>query len=263
VTNRIKAGAPTGKFFSTLEKVYHGIDRLEKTSKYNYTPMRRLITILLLALTTFACKKEDSYTYSGIYISQRAEISAIRLFSKNGEISDQAKIQRYIKRADPNFFIHNYDTIIDMTNRIVIEFLPDKKATVTILNNSETNKVIEKNGIIYFESDQISTRYNFTADPFYDKIYTYFPFYYETIPLSSASGFYSKTEYKHCYYTKGQKEVIVFPLVSYMYTRDDAANNYLMEANWNVNNEFNEDSYQSFAITDTLAVQQIFVVIEK
>ena len=224
--------------------------------------MRKLITFFL-ALTTLACQKEDSYSYSGIYNSQRTEISEIRLFTKAGEIINKDKIERFIKRLHADLFVLNYDSTIDVTGKISIEFLPDSKANFTFMNNLEKRNVIETNDNIIFESEIISTQYNFTANPFCNKAYTFFPFYSETIPLTLASGFYSKTNYKHCYYTKGNKEVIEFPLLSYLYSKYINENNHSTETVKNINNEFNLNSLNDLTESDTLAIQQFRIILKK
>jgi len=224
--------------------------------------MKYLLFTLLIIVTLSSCKNDD-YIYSGTYVSKNVEINKIRLFTINGEVTEQTKINDFLIKKPDLLFATNYDSIIDIEGKIRIEYPSGKKAIVSGSEEPETRNVIEKGNYIYYELPIVYTRYNFSTLPFYDNIVKLKPIYSETTPLAPASGFSSKTEFKHCYFVKGKEEIIEMPLISFVYSRYTNAQIQSQEAVWNNNNEFNPKSISHLTSTDTLAIQEFNVILEK
>lgn len=224
--------------------------------------MKKLVLILTIFLIATSCKKDD-YSYSGTYISKTVEINKIRLFTINGEVTNHDKIVEFLNKKNDLHFATNYDSIIDIAGKISIEYLSDNQAVVSGSEEPETRNAIEKGDYIYYELPTVYTRYNLSTPSFYDYIIKLKPIYSETTPLSPATGFSSKTEFKHCYFVKGKEEIIEMPLVSFVYSRYISPQNHSQEAVWNNNNEFNPKSISHLTSTDTLAIQEFNVIFEK
>lgn len=224
--------------------------------------MKYLLITVAVIFSLSSCKNDD-YVYSGTYVSNNVEINKIRLFTINGEVTEQTKITDFLNKKSDLHFATNYDSIIDIEGKIRIEYLSGNKAIVSGSEEPETRNVIEKGNYIYYELPTVYTRYNFSTLPFYDNIIKLKPIYSETIPLAPASGFSSKTEFKHCYFVRGKEDVIEMPLISFIYSRYLSAHNQSQEAIWNNNNVFNPNSVNYLTTTDTLAIQEFNVILEK
>lgn len=225
--------------------------------------MKKTFVFISLALSFFSCKKEETYNYSGVYTSKRMEIMEIKLFSNNTEIKDIEKIKHFIKNTANQIFLRNYDSIVDVTNALEIEFLSDNNAKITDRVKSEVTNIQRDDDYLYFESSIISTIYNIESDPFSYEFLKHAPLYSQTIPLNPTTGFSSETKYKNCYYTIGKHEVIEVPFLSYLYKRKISEHNFSSKAASFTNNEFNDSFIQSLTANDTIAIQQFVVILDK
>jgi len=223
--------------------------------------MRKKIVILCFLLSCLSCEKE--HTYSGLYRSSIIDISQIRLFSKNGEITDKNKIHDYVSRRKIDFLIENIDTALNVTDKVQIEFVSDDRVIFTYNDYSDNRILKNVNDYLYFESEAISTRYNIGSDLFYDKVITHTPLFADTIPISSSSGFSTKTDYKHCYYTKKRTTFIEFPILSFHYMSVLSDVYFSSESYGWFNNEFNANSLNYLTANDTLVIQEMNIMLEK
>jgi hypothetical protein len=225
--------------------------------------MKKLLITIGILLFFISCNKKDDNSYSGIFDSKSIQISAVRLFTKNGEIKDINTIRNFINNSDVDYFILKTDSIIDAANKIMVEFLSNDKANFTYLDNIEVRNVKEKNDITYFESEKISNTINSNSESFYKKIITYFPLYSKDTIVPGPSGILSITEFKHCYYANGNSSEIKFPLFSYLYVRHLTGDYFSKETASDLNNAFNENSVTFLNNNDTLAIQQLFMILRK
>jgi len=225
--------------------------------------MKKLLITSGILLFFISCNKKDDISYSGIFDSKSIQISAVRLFTKNGEIKDINTIRHFINNSDVDYFILKTDSIIDVANKLMIEFSSNDKANFTYSDNMEVRNVKEKNDITYFESEKISSNFNSNSESFNKKIITYFPLYSKDTIVSGPSGILSRTDFKHCYYANGNSSEIKFPLLSYLYVRHLTGDYFSKEAISDLNNAFNENSITFLTDNDTLAIQQLSLIIRK
>jgi hypothetical protein len=225
--------------------------------------MKKLLITSGIILFFISCNKKDENSYSGIFDSKSIQISAVRLFTKNGEIKDINTIQHFINNSDVDYFILKTDSIIDVANKLMIEFSSNDKANFTYLDNMEVRNVKVKSDITYFESENISRTFNSNGESFDKKIITYFPLYSKDTIVPGPSGILSRIDFKHCYYANGNSSEIKFPLMSYLYVRHLTGDYFSKEAISDLNNAFNENSVTFLNDNDTLAIQQLSLILRK
>lgn len=226
--------------------------------------MKKIIVIVCLLLTNIACQKESESAFSGLYSSKRIEIENVKLFSKNNEIKDKLIIQQFINHRNIRY-LSSIETL-QLNSSISIEFFPDNKAVFSRGNNSKELNVIKKNDYLYLEEKEISTTYNktptFQDSYFSEKFLIHFPLYSETSLLNSNTGYFSKTDYKHCIYIKGIGNVIEYPFISYYYIKEDTQSIYMSMVT-DCNNEFKKDLILQLEGNDTLLIQEYRTILEK
>jgi hypothetical protein len=226
--------------------------------------MKFKILLLVFVVFLYSCEKEQNVTYSGTYESKEMKIMTIRMFTNGAEVTDNIKIQQFVeKMGNQQIFITNYDSIVNVENRLRVEFLSGNKSIFQYIEDTDERNVVAKGDKIYFELDEILTQYNQTTNPFWAKVIMNFPLYNKTSTISTSSGFVSKTEYKHCYYANGIDSYIEFPLLSYYYKHNFDDVILSIEAQWNLNNEFNPNVINQLTLSDTLLVQEFKIVLEK
>jgi hypothetical protein len=222
----------------------------------------KMFLCICISIVLFSCKKEDNGSYLGTYNSKSYQISKIKLFTKNNEITDTSIIHHFINEYVSSYFIFNYDSVVDVSNKLGIEFFTDNTANLFDLNSSKIRKVKFLNNLIYFESQD--TSYNLVQQVFYNKVITYFPLYIDTFIRPSGSNIVTYgTKFKQCYYASGNNAEIQFPMMSYLYVRHGLQFSFTGEAESNLNNVFNENSLKYLLDNDTLAVQQFYVILRK
>ena len=207
---------------------------------------------------------------SGTYSSQKVMINQTRLFTKAGEIKDAKIIYDFIKQSSiaNNYFISNIDSLINVKDQIVVVFLPNNQASINISNNSKRVNVVRVKNHIYLESRDTSSvlnNYNqsFGIKPFFYSVVTYSPLYSETFPLPSGTEYLSLTKTKLCSYLEMEENEIIYPLISFSYFHHITKYDRSIEAYKNYNNTFNENCIQNLGELDTLAVQQLEVILIK
>jgi hypothetical protein len=227
--------------------------------------MKKSLISLIVLLICFSCQKEE-YSYSGWYVSQSTEMSAIRLFTVNGEINDANLINSYLDRTENGNLYRDISNPPGVVGSYAIMFLDNNKAyfTVTFFKLLPLERYVRRTGkYIYLEDTEISTVYNITDESFEDKIITHFPLYSKTTPLPASSGFTSKTDFRHCIYLEGKRTEIVFPLMAYVYKKHIPGGEYNYKTSPSFNNEFNKGIVTHLSPGDTLAVQEARIVLFK
>ncbi|HOZ15426.1 MAG TPA: hypothetical protein PLH91_05365 [Tenuifilaceae bacterium] len=226
--------------------------------------MKFKILLLVFVVFLYSCEKEQDVTYSGTYESKEMKIMPIRMFTNGTEVTDYNKILEFVENmGNQQIFITNYDSIVNVENRVRVEFLSGNKSIFQYIEDTDERNVVAKGDKIYFELDEILTQYNQTTNPFWAKVIMHFPLYAITSTMPTSSGFVSKTEYKHCYYANSIEPYIEFPLLNYYYKHNYDDVIISVEAQWNLNNEFNSNAINELTLNDTLVVQEFKIVLKK
>lgn len=226
--------------------------------------MKFKILLLVFVVFIYSCEKEQVVTYSGTYESKGMKIMPIRMFTNGIEVTDNIKIQQFVeKMGNQQIFIINYDSVVNVDNRVGVEFLSGNKSNFQYNEDTDERNVVTKGDKIFFELDEILTQYNQTTNPFWAKVIMHFPLYAITSTMPTSSGFVSKTGYKHCYYANSIESYIEFPLLNYYYKHNYDDVIISVEAQWNLNNEFNSNVINQLSLSDTLLVQEFKIVLEK
>ena len=217
-------------------------------------------------LVLVSCQKEE-YMYSGRYMSERTEISPIRLFAASGEITNTVLINSYLNRTETGSLNRDISNPPDVAGDVEIMFQGENKALFSYMYYHplpQTERNVRKTGkYLYLEDPGISTVYNTTSESFFKNIVKHFPLYSKTTLLPASSGFISQTEFKHCMYLEGRQTEILFPMLAYVYRKSFSEGGYhIASIPWS-NNEFNTGFVREILPGDTLAVQESSIILVK
>jgi len=231
----------------------------------------RLFIVMLIAVVAFTtCRKEDDKP--AIYSAERSEIQPIRLFTANEEITDQHIVVNFINRhtAGHNIqvFITNLDTIIDVADKIKIEYLSANTATFTYFGESSFRNVTTKNNVLYFEASDTTTIYHQIGglvwlQDFLSNMSTYRPLYSEFQELPLSTGWRGLTKLRHCFFLEKKNQELAFPSFFIMHIRNNESGIPEQRAILGNNNDFNTGAAQYLSVGDTIALQQSAVILEK
>lgn len=240
--------------------------------------IKTLLAISSIAIILLSCHNEE-YIYSGLYNSESATYSKVRMFTKSGEINNQTVIQNFFDHQDylfnllfedrENFyssnFILNQDSILEVDDLVSIEFLSDNKAHINFNNFSEIGHIINlADGFSVIESDTIFRQFGLWTNEFEYSIYTYYPFNSETYGLSPSTGLGTITYQNNCYYFDPKKNEIEFPMMTCFFLGSKNVNQVSSSfMRSKVNNLFDESSINLLNDNDTLVVQQFNIIITK
>lgn len=226
--------------------------------------MKRILILTGAAALLLSCEKGTLKQYTGTYRSKVLEVSSIRMFSTEGEVADAAVIKSFVKRRQSNTSLFYADGNQSVEGKLEIAFLTDNKAQVTDSKGYDARTVIGRGTDIYLEAYTTSVRMNADAEPLFDKIVTYFPPNSSTTLVPQTTGYFSRTEFRHCYFAKESGDAIRFPQLSYLYVRVGTDKSVVKkEEVRQANNVLGSDIPSKLAKGDTLAVQQTFVVLQK
>lgn len=226
--------------------------------------MKRILTIVGAAALLLACEKDTSKQYTGTYKSKVLEVSSIRMFTPEGEVTDAAVIKSFVKRRQSNTSLFYADGNQNAEGLLEIAFLTDNKAQITDSKGYDARTVLGMGTDIYLEAYSTSVRMNADAEPLFDKIVTYFPPNSSTTLVPLTSGYYSKTEFRHCYFAKESGDAIRFPQLSYLFVKVGTDKKVVKrEEVKQVNNVLGNDIPNKLVNGDTLAVQQSYLVLQK
>jgi len=226
--------------------------------------MKRILTIVGAAALLLSCEKDTIKQYSGTYRSKVLEVSTIQMFTPKGEVTDAAVVKSFIKRRQSNTSLFYADGNQSVEGKLEIAFLTDNKAQVTDSKGYDARTVIGRGTDIYLEAYTTSVRMNADDEPLFDKVVTFFPPNSSTTLVPQTTGYYSKTEFRHCYFAKESGDAIRFPQLSYLYVKVGADKKVVKkEEVKQVNNMLGSDIPNKLTEGDTLAVQQAFLVLQK
>jgi hypothetical protein len=226
--------------------------------------MKRILVIVGAAGVLLSCENGTVTEYSGTYKSKVLEVSSIRVFTAKGEVTDAAVVKGFVKRRQSSTSFFYADGNHNADGKMEIAFLTDRKAQVTTSKGYDARTVIGKGSDIYLEAYTTTVRMNKDAEPLVDKLVTFFPPNAVTTSLAATTGYYSKTEYKHCYFAKQSGDAVRFPQLSYLYVKVGADKKVVKkEETQLVNNVLNGNVASKLSDGDTLAVQQSYLVLQK
>lgn len=226
--------------------------------------MKRILTIVGAAALLLACEKDTPKQYTGTYRSKVLEVSSIRMFTPEGEVTDAAVIKSFVKRRQSNTSLFYADGNQNAEGLLEIAFLTDNKAQITDSKGYDARTVLGRGTDIYLEAYSTSVRMNADAEPLIDKLVAYFPINSTTTTVPLTTGFYSKTEYRHCYFAKESGDAIRFPQLSYLFVKVGTDKKVVKrEEVKQINNVLGNDIPNKLVNGDTLAVQQSYLVLQK
>ena len=223
-----------------------------------------LIGLLMIIIT---CEKEDEVImqYPTKMVVREYKIkSKIRLFTKDGEISNSETIEKFVKKWINLHFFKNIDTVILIDNPDTINFI--KSDSVRFNNERHTRKLKINGDIFYFYPkdtlvDHIITNNDTLATLKY-KIGKY-KYDFKLITLVSPPNIFSyKGKHMIPRIAKGNEKKIVFPMLTYDIVFHSQFKSE-RQAYANLNNEFDQGITKILGIDDTLAVQEFDLTFEK
>lgn len=224
--------------------------------------MRKNLAILIASLTIMSCSQNNS-ELKGAYTSTYAEVNPIRLFTRNGEIKDEAKTLEFITRHGLSEFVPHYGIDNSHANEVSITFKPGNTAIVTCFGITDVRNIVKSNGYIYLEASDITTIYSFANESRITQALLLSPLYSKTTTVPTSSGYSNKTELKHCYFAKETNGSISLPLLNICIVTHIPDQIYARESAYNLNNIFNPEISQNLSDVDTIAVQRIDVELER
>ncbi len=211
-----------------------------------------------------SCENGAVTEYSGTYKSKVLEVSSIRVFTAKGEVTDASVVKGFVKRRQSSTSFFYADGNQNADGKMEISFLTDRKAQVTTSKGYDARTVIGKGSDIYLEAYTTTVRMNKEAEPLIDKLVTFLPPNTSTTPLAATTGYYSKTEYRHCYFVKQSGDAVRFPQLTYLYVKVGTDKKVVKkEESQLVNNVLNGSIASKLSDGDTIAVQQSYIVLQK
>lgn len=210
----------------------------------------KLFALLLLFILQ-SCKKEDEIiSYPIVYSNFPTTDNSIKVFTRNGEITDSVLI---------NYFNRKYGFLLTGMNNynsegnVLITYLSPEKVELrkSDSDNLDTLSVFKGSDLIYFEEkDTISSPIGLMSDVYYfNKIFKYKPLYYEEFKIPVSSGYSRAAKYKHSYFVKAVDEDLILPMIDFIYKLPEF---YFCALE--VNNEFCRDSISNLGENDTIIV---------
>jgi len=224
--------------------------------------MKRLLTLFLASAIFGSCTSDDT-ELQGKYVSGTATVSPIRLFTKSGEVKDEAKAVEFITRHGLSEFVPHYGIDNSHANEVSITFNPGNTAIVTCFGKTDVRNIVKSNGYIYLEASDITTIYSFANESRITQALLLSPLYSKTTTVPTSSGYSNKTELKHCYFAKETNGSISLPLLNICIVTHIPDQIYARESAYNLNNVFNPEISQNLSDVDTIAVQRIDVELER
>ncbi|HPV57127.1 MAG TPA: hypothetical protein PKW61_08380, partial [Tenuifilaceae bacterium] len=107
--------------------------------------MKFKILLLVFVVFLYSCEKEQDVTYSGTYESKEMKIMPIRMFTNGTEVTDYNKILEFVENmGNQQIFITNYDSIVNVENRVRVEFLSGNKSIFQYIEDTDERNVVAK-----------------------------------------------------------------------------------------------------------------------
>jgi len=233
------------------------------------------LIILFFVSIIVSCKKDNEYPKS---LKRQVFVEGVfKMFTKNGEVTDQALIQDFVKRyrdslskhnLNTNHEIYSFDDDVKLFDQYNCEFVffTDNNGEVIVKSDDAFNKSYKfnlrrhKDYINISLLDTITSLSTFSGTPIYkctpEIIYEQY--------LPPATGFYMRTTYFRPIYAKEVNSEIHINIVSYLevkHYQDEIKSINLRSA---VNNIINPDYIENFKKlheewSDTLVYKESYI----
>jgi len=212
-----------------------------------------------------ACQKEtEEPEIVKVYEQNSVERLPIKLLTRNGEISDTSIINSFINRYHYYFFYPIAgNTYVVASYPIRIEYRADEKVNFIKDNKKSCRSVITENGVVYFESKEITEFIGYKETSYY-KLTKYRPYWMESHTISDTSK-YEATDFKHCYFATVSGNDLILPFFAYIVVRDNPDNPYYygsVERMEMLNNAFGGVPENYLGYKDTLLIQESRVTLK-
>lgn len=223
--------------------------------------MKKILAFAALLIVLSACDDSEEINYSGTYVSVSVKTSSVRMFTKAGEVKKSGVLEKFLPEdiAD-DFFILSSPP--DISGEISVEFLEDELVRYTEYGNDETRTLIKKNGIMYLEHNETGTIFVVGGQTFsFSNVVLYKPLYADTTPFAPGMGYEYAVDIKECIYLQPKGQEIRLPILSAYYKHTSLGGGSTSAVR--LNNAFNNTGTKKLGSTDTLVVQQNYIVFRK
>ncbi len=217
-----------------------------------------------------ACKKQDAQiAYIGLLTNKTAKIvTPPKIYTKNGEITDQAIVNSYLNRLPTIMgtrqFITKMDTVINWPSSDSIKFITADTVVMTKYGWGWNKRVVNPIGnYLYLNMLDTAEIYepNYISSSF--DIITKEICIYK--PYIKANCFYSYclVDTYEAQIVKWHSDKLILPVVNYLYTHTSPNGATSGRGVWGYNNLFNPSIVNFLLNTDTLVVQTMEREFEK
>lgn len=233
----------------------------------------KIFLLLFLLVTSIGCSDEEAdINFNKTYQSTRIEFSQIRIFTKNGEITDENSvsevIQRYNKLNTFDFEFLEKDRQIEIDDIIVISF-NNGMSQISSPNQSNEHSFLKSNDFIRFTSLDTSSYITEDSDFITEYLISHQPLYKKVEIIPSTTGMVTRITTLPERYAKIQSGQLKFPIIGFfLFSTSEFSGSLNLNGSTNItvatsiNNELNETVYSGLSQQDTLLVQQNWLIFE-
>ncbi|MDJ1496193.1 hypothetical protein QNI19_24865 [Cytophagaceae bacterium DM2B3-1] len=231
------------------------------STSYLASRLTRYLYVLVSILVLSSCKKDEEpvLLYPSIYHTKEIFVTSdVRLFTKQGEVKDQAIITDFTNRFhEPWDFIKPKSGVIASSDRDTVKILAKDNAKI---GRYAGNFHVEfHDNMIYFVPQDTA---RFEVDYMYElmlAIQKYKPLYENRFPISTSSGYKTIAQSVVGSYAKYTSSQLTFPMLSFLLTQRGGYSYYSIR----YNNSFDPTGYKALNTGDTLVVQESELRYEK
>jgi|GEM_PF-6434738 len=225
--------------------------------------MKSSIFFFALLLLVGACSDNEEINYAGTYVSTSVKASSAKMYTHKGEVKKRNSILNFLPDdIETDFFIFADPPAVGGV--LAVEFLDNDSVAVTENGRVEKKILTRKNGILYLESLQSGTIFGGgnVGGLTLAKLLKYKPLYTDTAYVSSWPNDTYIVEVKECMYLEPSGDQLHLPLLCYYYKNSYVSGGYSTYAA-RLNNSFRDKALQLLSPTDTLVIQQLYIVLKK
>jgi len=232
--------------------------------KTNNNHMKKNLLLFCVLMLLISCSNDIDY--SATYVSSNFETGSMQLYTKNGEITNKATINDFLARHEGKYFKASSITNSFLPGAITLKFLSATDAEfkyggATMAGNLFT--IIKKENLMYVEEKEATDNgqryYGFphTVETLQEAMLTNKTQYNDTLLVENTHDVYYINT-KRCYYITQAGAVLKMPFMSYYYHEP-----YAESSGSIINNSFNSNCISFMNTNDTLAVQQLQLILKK
>jgi hypothetical protein len=221
-----------------------------KMNKTKITPLLSAITIILILIVS--CEKEqDAINYPQTYESESINNINLRVFTKDGEISDQSIVNSVKETYDE--FLTDLDNP-EIQGEIIVKYNSEDEIEIQEMNSADIDvrDVYNISGISYWEKRDTTETNGFLSE--FERFLKYHPIYQEESYVTLTNNEY--TLFKHCYYAKKEAHNISFPMIDFVVFGNSFFPNYPTQSASRINSEFDMNTISNLIENDTLIIQE-------